>query len=398
MSHTTSELDLLRIEAGELLEEVDDLKDKLKKAKEQAEVGQNEAEWWQVKHYQEQYHMCQQVRDLEDEIIALKEENIQAGAPNQVLHAWDRLCGAVLTKLKDLLITSPNASVIYTLPLGVNWEMAMYQNYCYADDDPCCWPQPYMSTRPYLTCITTQAAPSSDTYQPLYGLPSCVQFEELGGSSLIHRPGLWDKQEMAKLKTCCQLLLDVARGVELPVTLFLSERRRLLPMFLERLEALPLTFKHLHLCVVETQRLALELRAYLDYYLLYRPCMDSPNAVSLSAPKFDLAGMFTTSTTVVQELFKAGILMWLLRSLSVLPTTRINRAVKVTPCTEGVDLQACPLHLREVYVSAATDKKKYQAFERFTQSHFTALNPFLWMPGVHQQHPVLPTPPQETAH
>ncbi len=33
-------------------QEVDDLKDELKKAKEQAEAGQNEAEWWRVKHYQ----------------------------------------------------------------------------------------------------------------------------------------------------------------------------------------------------------------------------------------------------------------------------------------------------------------------------------------------------------
>ncbi|KAK0231648.1 hypothetical protein EDD85DRAFT_956408 [Armillaria nabsnona] len=60
-------------------QEVNNLKDKLKKAKEQAEEGQNEVEWWQVKHYQEQYCMHQEVCDLEDEIIALKDENIQAG-------------------------------------------------------------------------------------------------------------------------------------------------------------------------------------------------------------------------------------------------------------------------------------------------------------------------------
>ncbi|KAK0231649.1 hypothetical protein EDD85DRAFT_747635, partial [Armillaria nabsnona] len=81
----------------------------------------------------------------------------------------------------------------------------------------------------------------------------------------------------------------------------------------------------------ETQRLALELRAYLDYYLLYCPHMDSPNVVPPSALKFDLTGMFTTSTTVAQELFKAEIPVWLLCSLSVLPATRIDRAVKVMP-------------------------------------------------------------------
>ncbi|KAK0445818.1 hypothetical protein EV421DRAFT_1902184 [Armillaria borealis] len=246
-------------------------------------------------------------------------------APNEVLHAWDGLCGAVSTELKDLLITSPNASVVYALPLGVNWEMAMYRNYHYADDDP-------------------------DTYRPLYGLPNRVHFEELDGSSLILGPGLWAKQELDKLKMCCKLLLDVAGGSDLPVTPILIEQRRLLPMFLERLEALPLTFERLRLCVAETQRLAPELRAYLDYYLLYRPRMNSPNAVPPSAPKFDLAGAFTTSTTVAQELFKAGIPVWLLRSLSVLPATQIDRAVEVMPCTEVVDLQACPLHLREIHM------------------------------------------------
>ncbi len=116
-------------------------------------------------------------------------------------------------------------------------------------------------------------------------------------------------------------------------------------MFLEQLEALPLTFERLHLCVAETQRQALELRAYLDYYLLYCSHMDSPNVAPPSAPKFELASTFTTSTTVVQELFKVGIPVWLLCSLSVLPATQINCAVKVTLCTEGVDLQPCPLHL-----------------------------------------------------
>ncbi len=100
-----------------------------------------------------------------------------------------------------------------------------------------------MNTRPYLACITTQPAHGSDAYRPLYGLPSCVHFEELDGSSLILGPGLWDKQELEKLKTCCQLLLDAARGPDLPVTPFLSEKRRLLPMFLEWLEALPLDFR-----------------------------------------------------------------------------------------------------------------------------------------------------------
>ncbi len=33
-------------------QEVNDLKDELKKVKEQVEASQNKAEWWRVKHYQ----------------------------------------------------------------------------------------------------------------------------------------------------------------------------------------------------------------------------------------------------------------------------------------------------------------------------------------------------------
>ncbi|PBK85039.1 hypothetical protein ARMGADRAFT_1087946 [Armillaria gallica] len=79
MSAAKSELELLRLTAGELLEEVDDLKEELKEAKAKAEACQTEADWWRVTHYQYQHRMGQQVRDLEDEIMALQEENTQAG-------------------------------------------------------------------------------------------------------------------------------------------------------------------------------------------------------------------------------------------------------------------------------------------------------------------------------
>ncbi|PBK63768.1 hypothetical protein ARMSODRAFT_1023666 [Armillaria solidipes] len=78
MPAAKSELELLRLHMGELLEEVDELKDELKKVKAQAEACQMEADWWRVTHYQYQFRIGQQVHDLEDEIKALQEENTQA--------------------------------------------------------------------------------------------------------------------------------------------------------------------------------------------------------------------------------------------------------------------------------------------------------------------------------
>ncbi len=158
-----------------------------------------------------------------------------------------------------------------------------------------------------------------------------------------------------------------------------------------------MTFERLQLCVAETQRLALELRTYIDYYHIYRPRMDT-NASHANIPaKVQLAGTFMTSLTVMQEMQRAGIPVWLLRSVSVVPVTQIDQVISITRGDQVLDQHQCPLHLREVYIGAATDENKYLAFEKFTQSHFSTPNPFLWTPGVQQGFPLLPTPPTESS-
>lgn len=138
---------------------------------------------------------------------------------------------------------------------------------------------------------------------------------------------------------------------------------------------------------METQRLVLELHTYIDYYRIYRPRMDT-NASRANIPtKVQLAGMFTTSLTVMQEMQRAGIPVWLLHLVSVVPVTRIDQVISITRGDQVLDQHQCPLRLREVYIGAATDENKYLAFEKFTQSHFSTLNPFLWTPGVRQGFP-----------
>ncbi|PBL01562.1 hypothetical protein ARMGADRAFT_907067, partial [Armillaria gallica] len=90
----------------------------------------------------------------------------------------------------------------------------------------------------------------------------------------------------------------------------------------------PLTFERLRLCVAETQRVALELRAYIEYHTTFTPRIHSPSSIVWKA-ELDLVGAFTTSTLTAQEFHKAGIPVWLLRSVSVVPFTRIDEVVQV---------------------------------------------------------------------
>ncbi|KAK0463845.1 uncharacterized protein EV420DRAFT_1638760 [Desarmillaria tabescens] len=216
--------------------------------------------------------------------------------------------------------------------------------------------------------------PTMQSQQPLYSLPHRGDFEECDVLCMIQGPGLWCRTQYQAFQ---QAYEDV------------KHLRSLLQMFLQHLQSLPLTFERLHLCVAETQWVALKLQAYMDYYMIFMLRISSPT-LTIWKVHSDLVGAFTTSTLTAQEFHKAGIPVWLLRSVLVIPFTRIDQVVDVFLREEHVNLHPCPLHLRKVYVGAASNELKYQAIDTFTQSHFSSPNPFFWTPGVHTSVPAVP--------
>ncbi|KAK0455311.1 uncharacterized protein EV420DRAFT_1644950 [Desarmillaria tabescens] len=169
-------------------------------------------------------------------------------------------------------------------------------------------------------------------------------------------------------------------------------------MFLEHVQALPLVFERLCLCVAETQRLALELQAIMDYILVYRPRMtglaERPSEEGTGGSE-SLVGAFTMNPTVAQEFCRAGIPVWFIHPLNMAGKVRIDSVEPIQePHHLNIPSSSCRLVIRSIHVGAATDEEKYKAIERFTRSHLNAPNPFnLALP----QNAVEPEPAPSTA-
>ncbi|PBK80168.1 hypothetical protein ARMGADRAFT_1092468 [Armillaria gallica] len=279
---------------------------------------------------------------------------LHKSSPGNELQGWDGRCGTLYNQLDDLLITTPNASTIWAPPLGAKRVVKMYKDYRYGDDDLCSWPQI---------------------------LPRHAEFEECDVSCLIRGPGLWNRIQCKAFQLACDQVIQTSLTCRIKDDRHVKVLRSLLQMFLQHVKALPLTFERLRLCVAEMQRVALELRAYIEYHTTFTPRIHSPSSIVWKA-KSDLMGAFTTSTLTAQEFHKAGIPVWLLRSVSVVPFTRIDEVVQVQEHDTRLNLRPCPLCLREVYVGPASNEEKNWAIKTFTCSHFSSPNPFFWTPGI----------------
>ncbi len=261
----------------------------------------------------------------------------------------------------------------------------MRENYRYGQDDHLCWPQPYCPARPYLGCI--RKSPSDPTLLPLYTLPQKRDFLEEDLSSAIRGPGLWDKYKFTAFRHACSLILDAVEQTrwEEPHQSLIRTYHTYISMFLDRLEVLPLTFERLRLSVAETQRLVLELQAVMDYVTVYRPRMVGTHMrPPENGQRADdhLSGVFTMNVTVVQECFRAGVPVWMIRPLADAARIRIDALGRIQePEPPYVVLNPPRLRLRPAYVGSATDGAKYKAIEAFTRSHLSMPNPFMQSSG-----------------
>ncbi|KAK0477478.1 hypothetical protein EDD18DRAFT_1365458 [Armillaria luteobubalina] len=331
-------------------------------------------------------------RYLFEEISKHPKELLRNAKPGQPLKGWDGHLGAALDS--QVLLVTPNVSVLFQPPMGVTREITLRENCRYGQDDHLSWLQPYSHKRPHLGCI--RKAPIDIRFQPLYGLPLRSHFEELNTCSAITGPGLWSHLKFAQFRGACDLVLcDIEKGTwnETHKSL-IRTYQTYIEMFLERIEGLPLVFECLKVSVAETQRLVLELQAFMDYVSIYQPRMIGasprpPEDGQLAVRH--LVGVFTMNHTVAQECFWAGIPVWLIYPLASAPTVRIDALDEIQePVPPFVALSKSRLRVRPVYIGSATDDDKYKAIETYTRSHLTMANPFLSSASV--QAPSTPVP------
>ncbi|KAK0442270.1 uncharacterized protein EV420DRAFT_1485393 [Desarmillaria tabescens] len=186
--------------------------------------------------------------------------------------------------------------------------------------------------------------------KPLYELPRLSDFIPWDDSSAIRGPGMWQPLQFAQFREACLPIIRAAEDGtwdESHKNLILTNAHYL-HMFLEHVQALPLVFERLCLCMAEMQHLALELQAIMDYILVYRPRM----AGLAERPNEEGTGGAES----------------LVRIDSVEPIQELHHL--------NVPSSSCQLAIRSIHVGAATDEEKYKAIERFTRLHLNAPNPF----------------------
>ncbi|KAK0435124.1 uncharacterized protein EV420DRAFT_1653431 [Desarmillaria tabescens] len=298
------------------------------------------------------------------------------GAANTSLGPFDGKWGTVFDNI-DCFIITPNAGMICMPPMGTNREVYMRANYRYGHDDPLQWPQAYVEQFPHLACIRRIEPDPSDIFHPLYRSLTNYDFVECDPSAIVEGVGCLCRPTFLKLQKACHIIIESMDTVKANESVIRSMRGHLsmIEHLLERLHALPTSFSHVCLTFAETQRVAQELRAFVEYMTVFKPLMDAPEHDAPSLPvDEDLMGTFCNDATVVQRFFKASIPVWRIILMKDLGGTRIDALFPfvTSPITE----EPCRLRLPSMFVGSLRDPKKYLKIQEFVMHSLQWIDPF----------------------
>lgn len=209
----------------------------------------------------------------------------------------------------------------------------------FGQDDPLLWPQPVTPGNEYLACIQRR------------GTNSFVDFwsgnlEERDWKELVESPGVFQtSQALAKLLT--QYLTHLWNRFHVAKSTFTSSTlQRLCAMEVAtrasvgRLQKARVSTTVLQYLWVQTSRYALELSAFIDYNLDFRPRLTGRR---YSVVDRDRIGAIVLTEEMVDEFDKMQIPVWVLREIrslalfeskmlhSVIPITGAGLVTKISP-------------------------------------------------------------------
>ncbi|KAH6910250.1 hypothetical protein BKA70DRAFT_1466666 [Coprinopsis sp. MPI-PUGE-AT-0042] len=164
-------------------------------------------------------------------------------------------------------ITTQSALHIPLPPLGHCRKVWMRADYCYADDDPLQWPQPYNYMHPHLSVLRNPPL-RGDPFDGLFVSP--LDFGIRLVSGVIHRLDIDFQRMLEYAVSSVQIHVEGYRErVDTPYNdndnnVFMAAN--LMWNFLTRVKDFPMTRNELLRSVAESQRYARETLAYIDYY------------------------------------------------------------------------------------------------------------------------------------
>ncbi|PBK88920.1 hypothetical protein ARMGADRAFT_1084027 [Armillaria gallica] len=299
-------------------------------------------------------------------------------------------------------MVTPNALGLYQPPLGINREMYMQADFRYGADNPLLWPQFYVRSVSWLSCIRKCPKDPLDPFLPLYDPVTRSDFSTFEYASQDNQLRTFSSASFARLHMAAQKVINMSESQTAswgPSHSLLRDFRSGLYTLLHCLESLPFIFDRLCLTVAETQRVAIEMRAIMDYITTYHPRMLVTNQAPWSDTTADLEliGAFTTDPIIVEEFFRARIPVWHLLKLDRLPFTRIDAHTLPLDPNQHLTLGPPRIQLRSVFIRTSDQAEKYKAFQCFTRNHLRLPNPFALVPGQICLDPPLPEPLPSTS-
>ncbi|KAH6913738.1 hypothetical protein BKA70DRAFT_1420531 [Coprinopsis sp. MPI-PUGE-AT-0042] len=272
------------------------------------------------------------------QILLHKSESSAAVRP------FDGQVGNILTNGR-FFITSPNADYIPAPPLGETRHVFMRANFRYANDDPIQWPQPYHPSTAHLGAIPR--ALSNDDLALFWKPPSTIA---AGVGSLHSHADRYRTGNNSATATKAIIIMSK----------FLSD-------LLDRLTNLPMNENELVRCFAELQRCYLELTAYLDYMLTYKPRMDGIAAPARHLE--DTYGTFTMDPLVVQNFVNAGLPVWFIH--------------KIAPLIAPDSLNFSDSHPKfpTIFKGAVTDPRKIEEMRVASRIILHCADVFSWTPA-----------------
>lgn len=263
-------------------------------------------------------------------------------------------------------------------PLGVNREVYMWADYRYGHNDPLHWPQAYVEQFPHLACLRYIEPEPSDAFYLLYHRLTEYDFIECDPQAIVKGVGRLHRSTFLKLEKTCQIIVESTSTVNATKSMARSMRGHMgmLELLTGRLRALPISFSRVCLSFAETQCVARELRALVEYMSIFKPHMDAPgcDAPSLPVDK-DLVGAFSNDATIVQWFFKAGIPIWCMVPMKDLAGTRVDELYPFV--TSPIMGEPCHLRLPSMFVGSSSNPKKYLKIQEFVMHSLRWVDPFV---------------------
>jgi hypothetical protein len=233
------------------------------------------------------------------------------------------------------VISSPNTYWVPTVMIGVR-EVFLRADGRFAWEDRTLWPQFYSFGFHYIACIPRKPHDPSgkNPLSILWWTPQPEDFISVVGSDVDVVLGRLPEDRIVALKYWRDLLVTEVRAYQAshPRDTLLGLLDTSMRHAFLRLTIAPMTRRQMTEHVPNFQRFCLDVRALLDFFLIYSPRLTAPDEETADLPvELHLMGACTEDETVVLELVKMKIPVWHVRpSYKLFPNMNIRQVVHLS--------------------------------------------------------------------